>query len=174
MKRNTLNFVIDGLTLLVLMGVAWTGLLLEFVLPPGSRGRTLLGSTRHDWGDWHFYLTIALGLLLLVHVALHWQWVCVTVCRVTPGLRGKSAKMTPARRTAAGAVFLAALVAISVGSVLAGRALVEPGAGPGGGGGQRHGQVGSAESAPDPLKPNDSAADDDDGSGEQRRRRRGR
>jgi len=83
-RRNTLNFIIDIVTLLVMISVAMTGLLLRFVLPPGSRGgagRTLWSWGRHDFGDLHFYLVLGLLALLIVHLALHWTWVCSTVQR---------------------------------------------------------------------------------------------
>ncbi len=85
MFKNVLNFLIDLATFAVLSLLAATGLLLRFVLPPGSRGgRGLLlwGLDRHEWGDIHFWLAVALGILILVHVALHWSWVCVTAARM--------------------------------------------------------------------------------------------
>lgn len=54
-----------------------TGVLLAFRLPPGSRGGrglSALGWTRHDWGDLHFWISIAFLALLLIHLALHWRW----------------------------------------------------------------------------------------------------
>ncbi len=80
-RRNTLNFLIDVVTLLVMLGVVTTGLLLRWVLPPGSRGgagRTLWSWGRHDFGDLHFYLVLGMLAILLVHLALHWNWACVT------------------------------------------------------------------------------------------------
>jgi hypothetical protein len=38
MKRHVLNFVIDLVTLVVMLGVTATGLLLRWILVPGSRG----------------------------------------------------------------------------------------------------------------------------------------
>ena len=84
MRRNTLNFITDAVTLLVMLAMIASGLLLRYVLPPGSRGGSglsLWGWTRHDWGDLHFWLAASLAALLLVHVALHWSWVCTTVKR---------------------------------------------------------------------------------------------
>jgi hypothetical protein len=54
-----------------------TGLLLAYRLPPGSRGGrglSALGWLRHDWGDLHFWISIAFLALLLVHLGLHWRW----------------------------------------------------------------------------------------------------
>ncbi|UCG58321.1 MAG: DUF4405 domain-containing protein [Phycisphaerales bacterium] len=85
MKRNTLNFWIDLISLLVMLGLAWTGLLIHYVLPPGTGGRhagsarTVWGLGRHDWGTIHFYLAVSLIGLMVVHVWLHWSWVCATV-----------------------------------------------------------------------------------------------
>jgi len=73
--------VIDVLTLVVFLGLIDTGLLLEFVLPPGAgQGRALLlGISRHDWGTIHFWLSVATVVLVVVHVVLHWNWIYTTV-----------------------------------------------------------------------------------------------
>ncbi len=76
MKRGTLNFFVDAVTLLVAVALAATGLLERYVLPPGSgRHRATLGLTRHEWGDLHFWLAVAAIGLVFVHLALHWRWV---------------------------------------------------------------------------------------------------
>ena len=48
---QAINFVIDLISLLVLLALAATGLLLKYVLPPGSRGGRglrLWGMDRHE------------------------------------------------------------------------------------------------------------------------------
>jgi len=83
MKRNTVNFVVVVVTALVMFGMVATGLVVRFVLPPGSGSRRALwGLGRHDWGDLHFWLAIGIGVLVLIHIALHWQWVCATALRL--------------------------------------------------------------------------------------------
>jgi hypothetical protein len=81
-NRNKLNLVVDVLAYLCMVALASTGLLLLYRLPPGTDGRhggkpalTLLGLGRHDWGGLHFYIAVALLLLVVLHIALHWQWV---------------------------------------------------------------------------------------------------
>lgn len=82
MRRGTLNFIVDGVTLLAMMAMVSTGLLVRYALPPGSGGRLTLWSwTRHDWGDFHFWCALALGGLLILHIILHWAWVCGVVGR---------------------------------------------------------------------------------------------
>ena len=89
MKRNTLNFVIDFLSFLVLLGMVFTGVVMKWILPPGSGGRgrelhggrggehikDLWGLTRHEWGEIHFYLAVGFVALMLVHIILHWGWI---------------------------------------------------------------------------------------------------
>lgn len=58
-------------------GLTGTGLLLAYRLPPGSRGGrglSALGWSRHEWGDLHFWISLAFLVLLLIHLALHWRW----------------------------------------------------------------------------------------------------
>jgi len=71
----------------------------RYVLPPGSGGRggggrRVWGLSRHEWGDIHFYLAVAAVLLLVVHLALHWAWVCRMV-RAMVGGSGESADGGP-------------------------------------------------------------------------------
>lgn len=112
MKRTTLNYVVDAVFLLAMSGMIWTGVVIRYILPPGTgghrRGRqaghamggghamgdghgadaltesgwTLWGWGRHEWGDVHFVLALMVTGFLILHVALHWKW----VCDVTRGL----------------------------------------------------------------------------------------
>ncbi|MEN6338391.1 MAG: DUF4405 domain-containing protein [Phycisphaerales bacterium] len=90
MKRTTLNFGVDLACFIDLLLLAATGIILRWVLPPGSGGghgygfrggrgptevTTLLGLGRHDWGDVHFVLAVLFILLILTHLALHWTWI---------------------------------------------------------------------------------------------------
>ena len=53
-----------------------TGVLVRYVLPPGSgRFSTLWGMDRHDWGRVHFWIAVVLLLSLALHLLLHWRWV---------------------------------------------------------------------------------------------------
>ena len=102
MRRNTLNYLIDLASLVVVLSMVGTGLVMRFVLPPGTGGRygggglRLWGLGRHDWGGVHFWLAVALGCLLIVHVALHWEWVWGTTRRLVQG--GREPVPTPSSR----------------------------------------------------------------------------
>jgi hypothetical protein len=118
MKRNTINFWIDSLTLAVFTGLAWTGCLIHYILPPRygrAKGVEMLlwGWDRHDYGQVHFYLAITLLVLLLVHVWLHWAWVCNTIAN----LLGR-AKAPYAKRLMYGLIVLLLLTAGTAGSLM--------------------------------------------------------
>ena len=116
MRRSTLNFVVDLVTLLAIFAMIATGLVIRFVLPPGTGGRhgeggvLLWGLGRHDWGDLHFWTSVVLGILLVVHVALHWAWACATVQRMFGG--PQAGQVAAGRRNAYGVGFLLAVVLV--------------------------------------------------------------
>lgn len=91
LRRSTLNFLVDLVALLAIFVMIATGLVIRFVLPPGTGGGhgegglALWGLGRHDWGDVHFWTSVVLGVLLVLHVALHWSWVCMMVKRTLGG-----------------------------------------------------------------------------------------
>ncbi|GMV96218.1 MAG: hypothetical protein AMXMBFR83_05860 [Phycisphaerae bacterium] len=125
MRRSTLNFIVDGLSLIVMLGLAWTGVVMRFLLPPGTGGRggglrlTLWGWGRHDWGNIHFWMAIAIAALLLIHVVLHWTWL-YRMARQTAGEDGGGSGRSG--RGIAWGVALLALVAAG----LAGTAVFGP------------------------------------------------
>jgi len=125
MKKNTLNFLVDLVTLLIMLGMVATGLVIRFVLPPGSGGRhaapesgpgrqlTLWDMGRHDWGNIHFWLAVALAVLATIHVALHWSWICNTIRRLL--IPGYASQDSSKIRNIYGFGFLAVLAALLAG-----------------------------------------------------------
>jgi hypothetical protein len=116
------NLIVDLLTFMVGAWVTVTGLFLRFVLPPRSGGLALWGWTRHEWGDVHFWSVVMLGVLVVVHVALHWAWVCAVISR----LLGRRAS-TVGRRNWNGVAFLVSLIVGTWLLILAARGHVEQG-----------------------------------------------
>jgi hypothetical protein len=93
MKRTTTNFWLDLVSFFVMVGLALTGGITHYVLPAGTGNwNTLFGLGRHDFGKIHFYLAFTAVLLLAIHVALHWSWIC---CFIAKGL----GREQPSRRT---------------------------------------------------------------------------
>lgn len=125
MQRPSVNYLIDLLTLLVMLAIACTGLIMRFVLPPGSGGKGLLlwGLGRHDWGSVHFWTTVAAAVLIAVHLWLHWTWVCTVTARMLHP-RARVQPPTPAARRRMGAAFLAGVAVLLVGFTFLARAAV--------------------------------------------------
>lgn len=107
MKRPTLHFVVDAGLALLGLGVLSTGLLLALVLPAGSRGDTVVGWTRHEWGDVHLYVALTLLALAAVHVTLNWAWVCNVLAKMT----GRRPASVTGRRLA-GLIFVIVLAGV--------------------------------------------------------------
>jgi hypothetical protein len=77
-----LNFSLDSLLFSAFLLANVSGLVLWLALPGGGyrggRNPFLLGLTRHDWSDLHWWAGLAMMVILTVHLALHWHWiVCV-------------------------------------------------------------------------------------------------
>src|SRR5690554_1301874 len=95
MNRSVLNLAIDAIAAVVMLAMIATGVLLRFTLPPGSgHDRTLWQLTRHQWGDLHFWLALAVVAIILVHLWLHWTWVVATARRCA----GRVGSPTPRTR----------------------------------------------------------------------------
>ncbi len=89
MKRSFINFIVDFSSFVILVFLASTGIIIKYVLPPGTggRGREVTGGrgreavkdlwsmARHEWGNIHFYLAIGFLVLMVLHIILHWNWI---------------------------------------------------------------------------------------------------
>jgi len=111
MNRTLINIIIDLIATLLFLGMIATGYLLRFPLPPGSnKSYVLWGLSRHQWGDIHFWISLGLLLVMLVHVALHWNWIVTVI-----GKRCGLVKNKPPSLLRCGIGAVAGLVIICVG-----------------------------------------------------------
>lgn len=79
-NRTVVNIIIDLTAALLFLGMLATGYLLRFPLPPGSnKTYSLWGLSRHQWGDVHFWISLGLILTMIVHLALHWNWIVTVI-----------------------------------------------------------------------------------------------
>lgn len=133
-NRTTINLVLDFGAAVTFLGMLATGYILWIPLPRGTNNAlTLWGMGRHQWGDVHLWISVVLLGILLVHVALHWEWLVETL-RHRFGLAGKS----PSQVLASGITALAGLcVAFALFAWFAG-ASVEHHAAKGQGAGRPH------------------------------------
>jgi len=75
--KNTWKRVLDLALYMVACVTAGTGLLLAHRLPHGAGNASrvvFFGYGRHEWGDIHTWLAYLGIFLVVVHLALNWQW----------------------------------------------------------------------------------------------------
>ena len=107
MKRPNLNFIVDFLGFAGFVLLTATGVLMRYVLPPGSGHVTTVWTLdRHEWGSIHFWIAIAFLAVLAFHLFLHWRWI-VTLMRGRP-------REGSGVRVALGSVGLVALLALAI------------------------------------------------------------
>jgi len=79
MNRNSWKYLIDSLLFICFVGIIFTGILMGLFIPKGpavaESSKYFLGLHRHDWGNIHFYLSIAFVILTVVHLGLNWSWI---------------------------------------------------------------------------------------------------
>jgi hypothetical protein len=78
MSRALLNFFLDVILLLITVTLIATTCVLFFVFPPATAaaGWVLWGLDYDGWARLHFGLLAVIAFAILVHVMLHWNWVC--------------------------------------------------------------------------------------------------
>jgi hypothetical protein len=79
-NRSLANVFIDLAAALLFVAMVATGYILHFPLPPGTnRTLSMWGLTRHQWGDIHYWISLALLAIVAIHLVLHWNWVVTVV-----------------------------------------------------------------------------------------------
>jgi hypothetical protein len=112
MSRTHINFLLDTILLLSFTALIGAAVITRFLFPPGpdARGWLLWGLTYDQWQTLQFNLVALLALEVLIHVMLHWSWVCgVIAVRVA---RDKKAKMDDGTQTLVGVGLLIVLLNI--------------------------------------------------------------
>jgi hypothetical protein len=110
LKRFFDNLLIDLIAAALMVGMVATGYILRFPLPPGSnKYLSLWGLTRHQWGEVHFWISLALFGVIFLHITLHWQWVVVSVRR----------KLSAAKAAPGSAWFSGLMTFLVLGAILA-------------------------------------------------------
>jgi hypothetical protein len=92
MSRTSLNFILDSGLLILFTGLVWSSSVVRFVFPPAyeSRGWQLWDLGLNEWMNIQFAMLSLLALGVLIHVMLHWSWVCgVITSRLSRGKKGK-------------------------------------------------------------------------------------
>ena len=78
MDRTKLNYIVDALMFIAIVATGFIGILLGYFIPTGNvppAQKYLWSLHRHDWGEIHLYLSLALLVLFVLHIILHWAWI---------------------------------------------------------------------------------------------------
>jgi hypothetical protein len=92
MSRTLVNFLLDTVLLVAFVLLVWCSVVVRFVFPPGpsATGWKLWGYDFDQWAGLQFSLVGALFVGILVHVMLHWSWVCgVLASRLSSDRKGR-------------------------------------------------------------------------------------
>ena len=120
-----INLLLDAVLLVAFTALCFVAVVVRFVFPPGpaAAGWTLWGLDYDAWGGIQFGLLAILACGILVHVMLHWSW----VCNVIAGrLAGRGARVDDGLQTIYGVGLLIGLL-LSVGAALAAAVLTVQG-----------------------------------------------
>lgn len=115
MTRTMVNFWLDAAMLVVFLLLVWASTVIRFVFPPAvtAAEHTLWGWTVDQWIGFQYGVLCALTFLILVHLMLHWTWVCgVLTARFMKRDNGKKRTADDGTRTLWGVGLLIILLNI--------------------------------------------------------------
>ena len=82
-SRSVINFWLDAWLLVNLVALGIIAVIVQFIFPPGvaARGWLLWGMSYGQWCSIQFGSLALLAVGVLVHVMLHWTWVCSIIAK---------------------------------------------------------------------------------------------
>lgn len=93
LSRTDVNFLLDTTLLLLFVALCICSVILEFVFPAGTKaeGWLLWSHSYNEWSRARFGILSLLTCGILLHLMLHWTWVCGVI---ESRLRGKTQRKT--------------------------------------------------------------------------------
>lgn len=92
-SRTSINFFLDAFLLVNFLTLCGVSVVLRYVFPTAteSEGWTLWGLDYLEWTDIQFVTLCVLFAAILLHVMLHWTWICGVVTKWNRKRSGKAA-----------------------------------------------------------------------------------
>jgi hypothetical protein len=119
-----INFWLDVALAVIFLAQAWVLAVLNVVFPRGAGPDwTIWGTTTQDWSDALFVLYCVFAVGIVLHVMLHWAWICGVVA--TRLLRRKATR-DDGSHTLIGVGLLVLLVHLLLAGILVARMSLTP------------------------------------------------
>jgi hypothetical protein len=118
-SKTTINFWVDFSLLLIFVALlAVTGVMIfVFPRPSASSGWAVGGMTYDAWALAQGVLIAVFALDVLLHLILHWSWVCGVVTHRFLSVRGKPAAMPDGIKTLYGVGTLVVVLTVVAGVI---------------------------------------------------------
>ena len=89
LSKTLINFWLDVALMAAFTALSLVSVIVQFVFPPGTAAKdwVLWNMNYGQWCSLQFGLHCFLGLGIVVHVMLHWTWVCGVISRKLLGQR---------------------------------------------------------------------------------------
>jgi hypothetical protein len=114
MSRTIINLVLDVVLMLILLFLVGSACVVRFVFPPGTeaKGWQLWGLNYDAWANLEFITLCVILLAVLLHVMLHWNWVCSVIAVRVLQLKGGGSRPDEGVQTLYGVGTLIALFGV--------------------------------------------------------------
>lgn len=111
LSNNAINFIVDAILLLAFMAVLTLTAIVQFVLRgTPTAGRTLWSFDRAAWQSAQSASIGVFAVLVLLHLILHWSWVCSFVASRLSKKIGRPIAINESARTIWGVATLIAVL----------------------------------------------------------------